>query len=178
MTTAALAPTTRLDWESVVTHHLLPSLGDLPLWKLTARDCDQLYARMAAAGSGPSRVRCAQLVLHRAVAQAVRWGWLARNPVCAATRTSVPRTTITPPGPEDIRALLAAAERRDPVLACWLQVAVATGARRGEVCGLRWGDDRQPRSVIGSRRGTSQHPRLPTPLSARRRGVVVHSSAR
>src|SRR5439155_1367603 len=38
MTTATLAPTTRQDWESVIAHHLLPSLGDLPLWKLTARD--------------------------------------------------------------------------------------------------------------------------------------------
>ncbi len=140
MTTATLAPTTRQDWESVIAHHLLPSLGDLPLWKLTARDCDQLYARMAAAGSGPSRVRCAHVVLHRTVAQAVRWGWLARNPVSAATRPPVPRTTITPPGVDDVRVLLAAAEARDPVLACWLQVAVATGARRGEVCALRWGD--------------------------------------
>lgn len=28
----------------------------------------------------------------------------------------------------------------DGHLACWLQVAVATGARRGEICALRWGD--------------------------------------
>jgi integrase len=75
---ATLAPTTYHDWLSVTTRHLKPALGDLPLWKLTARDCDQLYARMAAAGLGPSRVRCAHVVLHRAVAQAVRWvGWRA-----------------------------------------------------------------------------------------------------
>ena len=36
--------------------------------------------------------------------------------------------------------MMVAAERQDPVLACWLQVAVATGARRGEVCALRWSD--------------------------------------
>jgi integrase len=36
--------------------------------------------------------------------------------------------------------VMVAAERQDPVLACWLQVAVATGARRGEVCALRWSD--------------------------------------
>jgi integrase len=140
MTTATLAPTTRQDWQSVITRHLQPALGDLPLWKLTARHCDQLYTVMASSGSGPSRVRCAHVVLHRAVAQAVRWGWLARNPVSAATRPAVPRTTIAPPAAEDVRAVLAAAQDYDPVLACWLQVAVATGARRGEVCALRWGD--------------------------------------
>ncbi len=150
---ATLAPTTYHDWLSVTTRHLKPALGDLPLWKLTARDCDQLYARMAAAGLGPSRVRCAHVVLHRAVAQAVRWGWLARNPVSAATRPPVPRVTIEPPAINVVRLALAAARTRDPVLWCWLQVAVATGARRGEVCALRWcdvgacGADRPHRAV-------------------------------
>jgi integrase len=74
------------------------------------------------------------------VAQAVRWGWLARNPVSAATRPPVPRTTVTPPEADDVRFLLALAERHDAVLACWLHIAVATGARRGEVCALCWSD--------------------------------------
>ena len=58
----------------------------------------------------------------------------------AATRPEVPRTVFTPPSREDIRALLACAEASDPQLSCWLQVAVATGARRGEICALRWAD--------------------------------------
>jgi integrase len=36
--------------------------------------------------------------------------------------------------------LLDFAKQCDPELHCWLQVAVATGARRGEVCALRWSD--------------------------------------
>jgi hypothetical protein len=76
MTTAYLSATTAQDWQSVIARHLVPALGPIPLWKLTARDCDQLYSRMAAAGLGPWRVRCAHVVLHRAFAQAVRWGWL------------------------------------------------------------------------------------------------------
>jgi len=95
---------------------------------------------MAAAGLGPSRVRCAHVVLHRAVAQAVRWGWLPRNPVSDATRPEVPRATVVPPDVDQVRELLAAAREHDPMLACWLDVAAATGARRGEVCGLPWCD--------------------------------------
>jgi integrase len=128
MEAATLGPSTREDWQSLATRHLKPALGALPLWKLTARHCDQLYARMTATGIGPSRVRCAHVVLHRAVAQAVRWGWLS------------PKATITPPGVDAVRSALAAAHRTDPALWCWLQVAVATGARRGEVCALRWCD--------------------------------------
>jgi integrase len=140
MTTATMAPTTRADWQSIVNRHLTPQLGAIPLWKLTPRHCDQLYHRMAAAGLGPSRVRCAHVVLHRAVAQVVRWGWLARNPVSDATRPEAPRATVVPPDVDQIRELLAAAREQDPILACWLDVAAATGARRGEVCGLRWCD--------------------------------------
>jgi integrase len=82
------------------------------------------------------------------VAQAVRWGWLARNPVSDATRPDVPRTTITPPDAASVRLLLAHATATDPVMACWLHVALATGARRGEVCGLQWGDiDFEQRSI-------------------------------
>jgi integrase len=112
----------------------------MPLWRLTARDCDQLYGRMRATGLGPSRVRCAHVVLHRAVAQAVRWGCLPRNPVSAATRPAVPRAMIVPPSVRTVRAALAAAETSDPSLWCYLLVALATGARRGEVCALRWCD--------------------------------------
>jgi len=37
LATATLAPTTRSDWESVTNGHLIPELGSIPLWKLTAR---------------------------------------------------------------------------------------------------------------------------------------------
>ena len=51
---ATLGPTTRADWLSVTERHLKPALDDMQLWKHTSRDCDQLYARMKAAGLGRS----------------------------------------------------------------------------------------------------------------------------
>ncbi len=167
LASAALGPATWEDWNSLVTRHLKPALGSMPLWKLTARDCDQLYARMAAAGLGPSRVRCAHVVLHRALAQAVRWGWLARNPVSAATRPSVPRVPITPPSIHEIHLALAAAHTADPALWCWLQVAVATGARRGEICALRWRDVDLEQQIARIERSVS---------ATASRGVVVKST--
>ncbi len=140
LATTTAAPTTRADWDSVVGHHLKPALGHLKVCKLTARHCDELYAQLARRGLGPSRVRCAHVVLHRAFAFAVRWGWLARNPVSAATRPAVPRTPINPPTTEQVRQALAAAADANAAFACWLHVAVATGARRGEICALRWSD--------------------------------------
>ena len=86
LTTATLAPTTRQDWTSLIDRHLIPGVGHIALSRLSARDCDLLYHQMALEGLGPSRVRNAHVVLHRACAQAVRWRWITRNPVADATR--------------------------------------------------------------------------------------------
>ena len=140
LTTATLAPTTRQDWTSLIDRHLIPGVGHIALSRLSARDCDLLYHQMALEGLGPSRVRNAHVVLHRACAQAVRWRWIARNPVADATRPAVPRSTVRPPTATEVRTLLARARATDPAFGCWLDVAAATGARRGEVCGLQWSD--------------------------------------
>lgn len=123
LATATLAPTTRQDWTSLIERHLIPGVGDIALWRLSARDCDLLYHRMALSGLGASRVRNAHAVLHRACAQAVRWGWITRNPVADATRPEVPRTTVTPPDAAQLRSLLSLARAGDPVFGCWLDVA-------------------------------------------------------
>src|SRR5207302_7119154 len=96
-----------------------------------------------------------------------------RNPVSAATRPAVPRTTITPPEADDVRFLLALAERHDAVLACWLHVAVATGARRGEVCALRWSDVGLGHQVGGSGNQADQDRVCPAGVDdrTRRRGA-------
>jgi len=52
----------------------------------------------------------------------------------------VARVTITPPGVDDVRTALAASRKVGMELWCWLLVAIASGARRDEVCALRWCD--------------------------------------
>ncbi|MHB1986541.1 MAG: tyrosine-type recombinase/integrase [Acidimicrobiales bacterium] len=140
MVTAVLSPTTSADWRSLIDRHLKPALGELPIWKVTARHCDDLYVGMRTEGIGAWRVRNAHVVLHRAFAQAVRWGWLVHNPVSAANRPPVPRTEIVPPTAEVVRRALKVAKETDPAMHCFLLVALATGARRGEICAIRWRD--------------------------------------
>ena len=106
-------------------------------------------------------------MLHRAVAQALRWGWLTRNPVSDATRPEVPRATIVPPAADQVRQLLAAAREQDPALACWLDVAAATGARRGEVCGLRWADIDLDAATVRIERSVS---------ATKRDGVIIKTT--
>jgi integrase len=50
----------------------------------------------------------------------------------------VHRTEVTVPSVEDVAAALAEAEQRDPMIGMFVRLAAATGARRGELCGLTW----------------------------------------
>ena len=47
---------------------------------------------------------------------------------------------MSPPEPQGVLELIAEAEASDPDLACFLLMAATTGARRGELCALRWSD--------------------------------------
>src|SRR5205823_2842119 len=88
----------------------------------------------------PATVQRAHNVLHRAVGQAVRWGWLPLNPVGNATPPRRRHRELRPPTPAEVLRIIEAAEQVDPGLAVYLLIAAATGARRSEVIGLRWSD--------------------------------------
>lgn len=48
------------------------------------------------------------------------------------------RQEVTLPSPDEVARFMEAAGQRDPDFAALLWVAMVTGARRGELCGLRW----------------------------------------
>jgi integrase len=106
-------------------------------------------------GLAPKTVRNVHGVLHAALRDAVRWGYLPRN---IAAGADLPKS-VTPEmhvwNPEQLRAFLEHV-RRDSLYAAWLLFAT-TGMRRGEVTGLRWIDvdleagrvsPRRPRVVV------------------------------
>jgi integrase len=65
--------------------------------------------------------------------------------------TTLPRrrtSEIQPPSPAVIRSLLDTAMERDSITGTLLFVAARTGMRRGELCGLKWGDVDLARSRI------------------------------
>ena len=95
-------------------------------------------------------------MLHRALKDAMRWGYAARN---VADRRRPAEGTLSRTAGVDARAARApssATSRDDRLYALWLLVAT-TGMRRGELAGLRWVDidlaaarvsPRRPRVVV------------------------------
>jgi integrase len=77
-------------------------------------------------------------ILRRALQQGVKWEWISTNPATMASTPRVRPFRVEPPNPEAVMRLINEAAKEDPDFACLLTVAATTGARRGELCALRW----------------------------------------
>jgi integrase len=87
----------------------------------------------------PATVRQVHAILRRALDQVARWGWIAANPAALASPPRLGLKRGPPAHPEEVSRLVEAAYAADPDFAVLLWLAATTGARRGELCALRWG---------------------------------------
>jgi integrase len=161
-------------------------LGSRSAADVTAGDLDALYSRLDRDGLGASGVRAWHAMISGALSAGVRWEELDRNVARSARVPAAPRPTGAAPEPEIARQYLAAVESAHPTLGALLRVAALTGARRGELCALRWSDvdldagtlriERNLRSPKGSRYAegdTKNHRRRTLPLADEARAELV-----
>lgn len=122
---------------------LVPALGSVPVRDLTARHLDVLY-RQLLTGEGRPRPLAASTViryhavLRAALRQAVKWGWIEKSPAEQATLPRPDQPSLVVPTTDEVRRLIDAARARSERWGVLVGLAVATGARRGELCALRW----------------------------------------
>ncbi|MBN9113185.1 MAG: tyrosine-type recombinase/integrase [Pseudonocardia sp.] len=161
------APNTLTLYRGYVNNHISPLIGRVKVGTLEADVLDSFYAELRRCRKhcdgrpgvdhrvdgdhdcnercrphscrplAASTVRHMHFILSGAYRKAVRWKWVAISPVGDGEPPAAPKANPQPPTPEQAALILNEAWR-DPDWGALLWVAMTTGARRGELCAVRW----------------------------------------
>jgi integrase len=159
--------TTTLDlYRTHVRNHISPCLGHLRVGRLDPETLDSFYGELRRCRSrcsgrrtiehrvdgphectekcrqhqcrplAPTTIRHIHFILSGAYKRAVRWGWVGENPMTKAEPPPPPKSNPQPPTADEA-ARIVTASWQDPDWGTFVWTAMTTGARRGELCGIR-----------------------------------------
>jgi integrase len=141
-----IKPRTKLRYEQLLRLHVVPVIGSRKLSTLQPEDVERVFDRMRTPRHGrsngfhPTTIVHARAALQRVLRDALRANKVSRNVASRAwidLEAPEPRrqTVISPDDRQKLLAVIA-----EDRLAPLYIIAFATGARLGEICGLRWRD--------------------------------------
>ncbi|MDO9333180.1 MAG: tyrosine-type recombinase/integrase [Dehalococcoidales bacterium] len=135
---STVSPRTHELYNYIAHKHLIPALGAIPLSQLRPQHIQTLYADKLQQGLSPRTVQLLHVTLHLALANALRTGILARNPLDGVDPPKVERHEMKTMTEDDISRFLNEARKGEyySLFFCLL----FTGMRRGEALSLRWND--------------------------------------
>jgi integrase len=126
-----ISPTRHLKWWR-------EQLGSTQLLALTHQDISNARKQLTC---GPATANRYLVSMSHALAKAVAWGWLQRNPASIVEKKAEPDGRNRPLSHDEQRRLLAACKAsRARHLYPIVVLALATAARRGEIQKLAWSD--------------------------------------
>ncbi len=121
-----------------VNTHLIPGVGKHRLDRLQPEHLESLYVGMMRQGKSPATAHQVHRTIRTALNEAVRRGYLSRNPASLAKAPRLVEQEIEPFTVDEVQLLLKTAlNTRNG--ARWA-VALALGLRQGEALGLQWSD--------------------------------------
>jgi integrase len=155
-----VAPSTYANSQIILKRHITPHIGDIRLQKLTAARIITMYRDLSTAGHRASTeetprglaaksVPRVHTMLNHALADAIEWRYISRNPV-ETKRTKPPKPKRSSDlhvwSARELQTFLAAVQG-DRLFPLWRFVAM-TGCRRGEAMGIDWSDVDLKTSVV------------------------------
>lgn len=154
-------PSTRTSYRQHLDNHIIPALGAVKLSALTPSAVQKFYNDLQRKGKSvpkkdeagktvrengkvvyvnvpmsPKTIKNIHGVLHQALKQALRLGYIRTNPTEVCTLPRIEKTEICPLDAPDMKAFLAALDESE--YSTLLKVDLFTGMREGEILGLQW----------------------------------------
>ena len=128
---------TRKSYQDHVRLNIIPYIGNVPLSKVTAAMIQQMYNELQTEKElSPKTIKNVHGVLHRALEQAQKMGYIRSDPLAAVTLPRIEKKQIKPLEDKELCAFLK--EIRGSPYELVYFVTVFTGLRQGEVLGLTW----------------------------------------
>ncbi len=140
-----LAPKTVLSYKTEIYNHVIPSLGSIPLEKLSPLHLQEYYTQKltsgrkdGAGGLSARTVLYHHRIIREALKHASQWQLVSRNVADAVNPPKYKKPEMYVLSKKQVTEFLKnIKEDRDyPVI----YTAIFTGMRQGELCGLRWSD--------------------------------------
>lgn len=179
-----VAPRSHERYAELAYKNIAPLLGAVVLAKLKPMQISAAYSQALATGRrdgtgglSPRTVHHMHRILKQALAQAVRWQLLSRNPCDAVSPPKVERGTMTTYDMDQTADVIEV--MRNTRMFIPTVLALLCGLRRGEVAGLRWRSvdlDGAQLSVVASAEQTKAGIRYKEPKSGRARTVALSAT--
>lgn len=128
--------TTCQGYKQKINHDIKPFLGKIKLQQLTPIHLQQFYATKLKDGLSKKTVKQLHAIIHSALKQAMKWQLVALN---VANNVEAPKPLSYTPtilNKSDVLCLINNA--KDSSIYVPIMLAIFTGMRRGEICGLKW----------------------------------------
>ena len=155
-------PATLKNYQDHVRLNIAPYIGAAPLSKLATEMIQQMYNKLQnEKGLSPKTIKNIHGVLHRALEQAQKMGYVRNNPLAAVTLPRIEKKQIKPLEDDELCAFLK--EIRGDTYELVYFVTVFMGLRQGEVLGLTWDCvDFEKKTLLinkqhGKRKGTCEY---------------------
>lgn len=142
----SVKPLTYAAYKTTIRTHIIPTIGAIRLSTLNPTQVQTFYNDLLRKKQlSPKTVKNVHGIFHKALEQAVKLRYIPFNPTDACTIPRADKTEITPLNEGEIAMFVQEAQTDE--YADILILALFTGMRRGELCGLSW-------DAVDFRRGT------------------------
>lgn len=179
-----VTPKTHERYAQICHKNIGPFLGAVPLAKLKPEQISEAYAEALATGRrrgdgglSPRTVRQMHAIVKSALAQAVKWELLVRNPAAAVRGPKIGRAAMQTYDLAQTAELIEVARGRRILIPMLL--AVLGGLRRGEIAALRWRHidlTGAQLAVVQSAEQTNAGVRYKEPKSGRGRTIALSAT--